>query len=45
MLAEVVSDILIIFIILNNSRLKLKDKVLSNLFLYKDTCTMMGHNT
>jgi hypothetical protein len=39
MLAEVVSDILII---LNNSHLELKGKVLSNLFLHKGTCRMMG---
>jgi hypothetical protein len=43
MLAEVVSDILII--LLNSDHLELKSKVLSNLFLHKGTCTMMGHNT
>jgi hypothetical protein len=36
MLAEVVSDILII-IILNSGHLELKGKVLSNLFLHKGT--------
>jgi hypothetical protein len=44
MLAEVVSDILII-ILLNSGHLELKGKVLSNLFLHKGTCRMTGHNT